>query len=284
MAAGKVTRRKGREIRRPLPPAARAAVQEGVNESGFRIPAPRGIRPMVNARVPVGDERLEEGLYVPPEEELDDLGEGQEEGTEEDAYDPQSELEEEQFTEPLPVLAAPAARTRRPPVAPMQRAAVPPAVQPPAAAPQTGLTLPAVEIEDTDRIWDWVRIDADKGAAFFGKALSNSMELHDMMKGYLIAEQQGTGCVRSIYWNDAHLGVMGLQPIMSTERVAVLHAYLSPAARPSMPRLLVGLVALALQLVPGYHVGLMALTPAQHKLYGELLSPHGFKPHTLFIR
>ena len=280
--AGRVTRRKDREVRRPMAPAAGAApaqIARGVNESGFRIPLPKGIRPLVNARVAVGDERIpreEEQLYgeVPPEEELDGLGEGAED-------DPQTELEEEQFSAPVPAVP-PVPPRARPAVAPMQTRVQ--GAAPAQAQPTVHLTLPSVAIEDTDRLWDWVRQDADKGAAFFGKPLGNSMELHDLMKDFLAREAAGTGCVRSIYWGNTHLGLVALVPILSTERVTILHAYLSPGARPSMGNLLVGLVALAMQLVPGYHVGLMALTPAQVQMYQQLLSPHGFAPHTLFLR
>lgn len=293
----KITRRQGRPkedvVRRPMAPVQEAQNFGRNEELGFENPMPKGVRPYVNPRVAVGDERLtaEErerfsalnagGGPVPPpsrgrrvrqpepepdEEELDELGEGE--------YDPQTELEGEQFTDTPPAVAplmtpTPRARTRGERVIDGRAPA---------------LTLRNVAIEDTDNLWDWVRSEADRGAAFFAKPITNSMELHEMMKGLLEQERQGTGAVRSIFWGEEHLGMLMLVPILSTERVAIMHVFLSPGARKSIISLLTPLVSLAIQLVPGFHVGLMALSKAQHDLYAAQLGPHGFKAHTLFIR
>lgn len=287
----KVTVRKGTrtravaEVRRPMQPQVmRQQFGKMPAESGgFQIPAPRGIRPYMNPRVAVGDERLTEDeraqyseraetaaerrqrTQMPvgrraPELELEDEAEGLDEPF--DDGDTQDELEAEEFS--IPAAAPKPAPAAKPAVSKFQ--------------------LRPIAIEDTDALWDWVRADADKGQAFFGKPIENSMQLHDLMKGLVLAEAQGTGMVRSIFFGDVQVGVLALVPILSTEKIALMHLYLSGPVRDRVQQLLVPVVQLAVALVPGYHLGVIALTKPQHDQMTTLLTPHGFKAHTLFIR
>lgn len=160
----------------------------------------------------------------------------------------------------------------------------------PPVVPKAGLILVGITIEDTDRLWDWIREDAGNAGPFFGKRLRHSQQLHDVMRGLVISEREGTGLARSIHYrsNSAdqteHLGLLALVPILSTEQIALLHIYLRPDMRASLDRIVPWAVEEAGEILPAHHLGVWAQNDAQRKLYKGLLSPLKFAEHTLFVR
>lgn len=152
-----------------------------------------------------------------------------------------------------------------------------------------GLHLRHMVIEDTDRMWDWIRGDSDKGKAFFSRPLSNSQELHDLVKGLLLAESKQVGIVRAIYFNDRnndehHIGTAMVIPILSIERVALVHLYLSKAVRGDLPKLLPWLLDQTAVVLPGYMIGVWAHEDSHRNGLRRLLSGLGFAEQTLFVR
>ena len=156
----------------------------------------------------------------------------------------------------------------------------------PAAQPRIGLRPLAVE--DVDRLWDWLRADADGGAAFFGRTFKHSMELHQMMVQLGQAEAHSVGLLRALYYEadeaaSQHLGFVALAPILSTEKVAVLHVYLRPDVRGQLPTLASHIVENATRLLPSYQLAVLALG-AHARLYRQMLTPLGFAEHVIFVR
>lgn len=144
-------------------------------------------------------------------------------------------------------------------------------------------------IEDTDRLWDWVRSDDDNGQAFFSIALANSRQLHDVIQGLVNAEARGTGLVRSIYVVQSktarvHVGTAALVPILSTERTAMMHIYLSQNVRGELARIAPPLIEEAASLVPGYHLAVYSPDEKWRRIHRAILTPLGFAEQVMFVR
>lgn len=153
-----------------------------------------------------------------------------------------------------------------------------------AAAPTKGLNLQPIAVEDTDRLWDWIRADAEGGFSYFSRPLKNSQQLHDVMRSLVAAEQQGTGLARSVCYGQDHIGFAALVPILDTEKIAVVHLYLNPAVRGSLDKLLPWLLGQAYALLPGYQLAIFASDEARRRLYRTLLVKLEFAEHSLFVR
>lgn len=154
----------------------------------------------------------------------------------------------------------------------------------PAPPPQPALSLRPVEVEDLDRMWDWIRADVDQGAAFFSRPIANSLELHQVFRGLLDAETRGFGLVRSIGIAQTHLGFLMLAPMLTTERVTLMHVYLSLEYRNELARVAAALMDEVQALVPEYQLAVYSASDAWARLHWKVLEPLGFARHTLFVR
>lgn len=226
------------------------------------------------------------------EDDLDGLGEGidsEDDPPEEEDIRDEPEDDPEFEIPPPAALPEPAA----PPLSPaqvFQRINEQPVLDPPAATrPAPGLNVRSVGIDDADRLWDWVRLDGDRGQSFFGQPLANSLDLHALLAQHTLRERDGTALVRAVYYEggtrgDVHVGFLALSPIMPTEHVAAVRVYLQPEVRGKLGGLMAALVALALQIVPEYKLVLLTDDQAQMRLYRQVLAPLGFAEHAVFVR
>ena len=160
---------------------------------------------------------------------------------------------------------------------------------PPAAAPQKWLNAQPVVIEDTDRLWDWLRADAQSGYRFFGATFTNSMSLHNTVRALQQAEDNGVGLLRAIYVvgqspSPQHIGFVMLNPIMTDERVALAHVYLRADVRGRLAQLLPSLLQLAAQEMPEFRIAVLPADVTQRRLYESLLGPLGFVAHTILVK
>lgn len=162
---------------------------------------------------------------------------------------------------------------------------VPPPVTRHEQAPDTPtLHLRSIAPTDVDRLWDWIRADGDGGTTFFGRTFDHGMELYHFCSGLGTAEAKGIAYARTIAYGGTHLGFLVLSPIISTDRVAILHTYLGPHARANAEALIPMLVQLAESIVPGFKLAVPCPSDEWRKFYTRVLTPLGFAPHTLFVR
>lgn len=150
------------------------------------------------------------------------------------------------------------------------------------------LIVVPMSLEDTDRLWDWLRQDTKGDLAFFGREIRNSQDLHAMMQLLVNGESVNKAIGRSIYFIDAnrvahHIGLAALMPILSTERVALMHIYLSPETRGGLAQLVPALVGEARNLLPDFRLAVMSTDDTWRRLHRQVLGPLGFTEHTMFI-
>lgn len=204
-------------------------------------------------------------------------------------HDPQFD----QFDGPSPQSPAqPQAQERRVPVQPqVQPSFTPPAfhVQPAAAQavqPQPVNAMPShaqlamVGYAHVDLLWDWIRQDQGHGENFFMRPIRHSGELNQLIGSLVDGERIGTSVIRSIVWGEQLIGFVLLSPIMSTERVAVLHTYLHPQAQGQAAIVVTPLLAQLASFVPGYRLALLNPSSTDTKAFVDL----GFKPYALLVR
>lgn len=163
------------------------------------------------------------------------------------------------------------------PSAPVQSAPVAPRAQPVA---QHQLVLSTVEYAHVDQLWDWIRADSARGQAFFMRPIQHSIELNDLIRTLINGEQAGTSVLRAIVWGPQLMGFVLLAPIMSTERVAMLHTYLAPEVRAHTGTLLTTLIPQLASFVPGHRLALLNGSADDIKA----LEPLGFKVFTMLVR
>lgn len=154
-----------------------------------------------------------------------------------------------------------------------------------ALAHPSGLIAMPVRVGDVDRLWDWLRADADKGQAFLGKPMTTSVALHAQIR-FLVeqTEPEGVAIIRSLYWHEEHFGFAMLAPILAADQTALLHIYLKKDARGALATLVQALVELAGQAVPGMHLAVSSADATWARLHRSLLAPLGFIEHTMFVR
>lgn len=141
-----------------------------------------------------------------------------------------------------------------------------------------------VSVEDVDRLWDWVRLDGDRGASFLGRTFARSTDLHQFMIAIVSGEHQGLSLVRSLYWATVHIGFGMLAPILAEERTALMHVYLQPEARNNLAEFMPLLVQMAEQLAPNVHLAVASDGPQWERLHARVLEPLGFVKRAMFIR
>lgn len=149
----------------------------------------------------------------------------------------------------------------------------------------SGITLSPILVGDIDRLWDWLRADADHGYAFLGKTFATSVELHQFARLIVTQfEPNALAMLRAIYYKDQHIGFAMLAPILAAERTALMHLYLRKDVRGSLYQLARPLVELAMVVAPGVHLAVYAADVQWAKLYRSVLGPLGFVEHVMFVR
>lgn len=154
----------------------------------------------------------------------------------------------------------------------------------PTPTPTPVLSLRAATVDDLDRLWDWVRADGDHGASFFSKPMPSSVALHTFVSALGQAEVQGLAAIRSVVFEENHLGFAMLLPILASERTAMMHIYLRADVRGHLAQLVPTLVDLAAQTVPGYALAVISHDATLARMHRALFAPLGFAEHTMFLR
>lgn len=158
----------------------------------------------------------------------------------------------------------------------------------PASASVPQLELRRVCIEDTDRVWDWIRHDGDQGRSIFGVPVATSIALHHIVQSLHDGEHEQASFVRSLYYlapdaDPQHLGFVLAAPVFSADRMALLHVYLSPETRGHLAQLTPAYLALVRQALPGYALAVYAPAGPLARLHQQLLTPLGFTVHSMCV-
>ena len=94
--------------------------------------------------------------------------------------------------------------------------------------PLVTVTVRPVEDADIDRLWDWIRADADRGQVFLGFVPATARELYGMFANRFSGQPDTAAW--AIDEHGAHQGFVLFNPI-TTQLTATVHLYLSQAAR-----------------------------------------------------
>lgn len=146
------------------------------------------------------------------------------------------------------------------------------------------LSVTPTNARDIDRLWDWIRADADGGQQFLGQHCSHSQQLHGLVQQLVALEASSIAIFRSLLWGPRHFGFLMLSPILAREQTALCHIYLEADARGGFEGLVGPLVAIAEQLVPNKHLAFYAPGVEWERVYASVLGQLGFKKHAMFIR
>lgn len=149
---------------------------------------------------------------------------------------------------------------------------------------RSGLRLVPVTVRDVDRLWDWIRADADNGQSFLGTLVKSSLELHKFLQQIVASEKDGIAIIRSLHGGEHHLGFAMLAPILTDERTAIMHIYLEKAYRGGLAQIVGPLVDMAEQVAPGVHLAVWSPDDTWARLHRKLLTPFGFTERVMFIR
>lgn len=150
------------------------------------------------------------------------------------------------------------------------------------AAPQS-VTLDRVSVEDVDRLWDWVRADAEGTSAFLGATFANSRDLFTYVGKVAEQERSGHAAFYAIREGDGLRGFILLWPIYretGKNPVATTHIYLEPESRGRLASLLPALMHEADRLAPG--VNLCVITQRQE--WAAMLKSAGFESQFVLTR
>lgn len=138
-----------------------------------------------------------------------------------------------------------------------------------AAAMAHSVTVREVTDEDVDRLWDWVRAEADKGQRFLGRVMTTSKQLHEWVATF-------GPHLYAITDVDDHVGFVGFNPIVYPAGMpgqAVVHLFLSAPVRGQMHRIVPQLLDLAAVQYPGVTLRIITTEPG----FAKLLQPFGFE-------
>lgn len=148
----------------------------------------------------------------------------------------------------------------------------------------SGLSIAKVSVEDVDRLWDWIRHDADGGTSFLWQKCTTSIALHQYLLKIDMGESNGIAAIRAIHGGDQHLGFAMLAPILEVERTALMHIYLREDMRGHLATIAGPLVEMASTVVPDMHLAVWSSDERWARLHRKLLAPLGFTERTMFIR
>lgn len=220
--------------------------------------------------------------FLSPEEEGDaiermGIDEFEQEQRQEEPFEP----EPQQMFETQRVLG-------RDPAPPRRQVPPPPAERPAARVAshaQPVLALAKIADGHVDNLWDWIREDGDRGATFLGQEFDHSVDLYRFVDRLNAAEAEGLAIARAITFGNRHLGFLMLTPILTNDRTAILHCYLSPGdIRNRGGELLSFFVGVATKLLPGFKLAIPSPDQEWAKFHQKVLGPLGFAPHTMFVR
>lgn len=221
-----------------------------------------------------------------PEEEGDEVERmGIEEFERERDQDEPEEERSERYAETFPATQ----RFEQQRVHGRSRVPPPPADRPaprrPVASSQPVMALAHIGDGHVDNLWDWIRQDGDKGATFLGQEFDHAIDLFRFVERLVAAEGDGLAIARAITYGNHHLGFLMLTPILTNERMAILHCYLQPGeVRDRGGELIVFFVDVATKLLPGFKLAVPSPSPEWTKFHTRVLGPLGFAPHTMFVR
>lgn len=145
-----------------------------------------------------------------------------------------------------------------------------------AAVADNALRLTKVSDEEIDHLWDWLRQDEDRGAAFFGVAIQVSVALHAQINGISVSANE---LIRSLHTPREHVGFVHIVK-SPEENVGTLKLYLRPDYRQYNAKVLMPVVDLARQMLPAFRFAI-SVPPAFVPMYRAALT--GFVEHTMFL-
>lgn len=100
---------------------------------------------------------------------------------------------------------------------------------PPEPKPEATLSVRQVTDPDVDRLWDWVRMDEDRGLAFLGFQPKTAREVYGHFA--LRFTDNPAAAAFAIDEQDLHIGFVLFEHIHPETMRALLHLYLSPLAQ-----------------------------------------------------
>lgn len=161
------------------------------------------------------------------------------------------------------------------------KAPAPPALPAP-PDPYAALSLRPVTDLEADNLWDWAR--SDPGAVeFLGVTPRSSTDVHLWIN--TINQAGPRAFIHAFYVADTHMGFTVLAPVLAVERTALMHVYLRPEARGTLPQLMPWLIAQAEQVAPaGFHLAAFSTSEELRRLHRATLAPLGFRELVMFLR
>ena len=136
--------------------------------------------------------------------------------------------------------------------------------------PSLLLELRPITDQDVDRLWDWVREDPDRGAAFFGFPARMSREVHVWVFQLLKATEQGLALSAALDMEGVPVGLAAVSPIRNGEGNVLL--YLASAHRHRFKDLVPLLLARWDREHPDLSLCMVTTDPKRMRLY----RPFGF--------
>ncbi len=198
------------------------------------------------------------------------------------AADPDDSSDVVGETEQPAPLAPPASRFA--PGATQGSTQIPHAMAPaqPQPQPRSALALRIATYEDFDRLWDWCRANPEGAVRFLGAAPVHSRALFEYLETLIGLETQHAARVRSIYFNETHIGLATLVPIdrTSAHPFGYAHCFLAPAFHGQ----LAALMPLLLDEVSVLEPTLTLRVAAHDYAFAKLLEPHGFRTEITLSR
>lgn len=132
--------------------------------------------------------------------------------------------------------------------------------------PSLLLELRPVTDQDVDRLWDWVRQDEDRGAAFLTAPATTSRALHEWFWKWAVRVTEGRAFVYAIDQDGGHCGFVILNPLFPQQAEAVCHLYLAPSVRGQAQAILPALLKWSAVLHPTLSLAVVTSNPAMMRL------------------
>lgn len=117
------------------------------------------------------------------------------------------------------------------------------------------------EAADSDRLWDWIRGDADGGLRFLGVAPATSAQMRDRL--HLYREH-----LTAIDCDGVHVGFLGFSPV--TDTYVTLQVYLESSMRGQLPALAPLFIVETQGRFPGLRISILAADTGEVQLYSAM--------------
>ena len=148
----------------------------------------------------------------------------------------------------------------------------------PESKSEAALSVRPVTDPDVDRLWDWVRMDKDRGLAFLGLEPKTAREVYGYFAEHFT--DNPASAAFAVDEGDLHIGFVLLQHIHPETMRALLHVYLSPLAQGRLLELSPILLGICDTRYPKLSLVIVTADEARMRLYRRV----GFKVSYVFER